>query len=113
MKNRNSRQRGTVMVEYALLLAGILVVGAAATSLLGHKTADLIGTAAVIMPGAHEDGNGPIVAGRAIETTSAEDGPITLDVQAISDATATARLATNLGMNAEALEALIVEPGEE
>ena len=36
--------------------------------MFGHKVADLIGTVAAILPGAHNDDNAPIMAGHLIET---------------------------------------------
>lgn len=112
-KNQKTRrQRGTVMVEYGLLLAGILVVGAAAVSILGHKTNDLIATAATILPGAHEDDNAPIASGKIIETGPVgPDGSLAIDADAILDATETSRLGTNTGIGDD-IEDLVVEVGD-
>ena len=60
---------GSALVEYGLLIAGVALVGAAAVSIFGHKTNDLIATTAAVLPGAHEDDNGPIVSGKVLETT--------------------------------------------
>jgi pilus assembly protein Flp/PilA len=61
-------RKGQGLVEYALLLVGIAMISVAAISELGHKTSDLMGTAAVIMPGAHVDDNATISSGHLIET---------------------------------------------
>jgi pilus assembly protein Flp/PilA len=61
-------RKGQGLVEYALLLVGIAVVSLAAISELGHKTSDLMGTAAVLLPGAHVDDNNTIASGHLIET---------------------------------------------
>ena len=106
---KNRRQRGTVFVEYGVLLASILVVGAAAVSLLGHKTSDMIGTAATILPGAHADDNGPIISGKAIETTIS-DGAIVLDIDAMTTPEVE-RLGPNLGL--DNLTELILEAEED
>lgn len=106
-------RRGAVLVEYGLVVAGVALVAVAAISVFGHKTNDLIATAAVILPCAHGDDNGPIVSGKLIETTGAADGPITVDLAAINDGTDTSRLASNFGFTDTDLEALVVEVGEE
>ena len=62
-------RKGAALVEYSLLVAGIALIGAAAVSTFGHKTSDMIGAVAAIMPGAHTDDNNPIVSGKIIETT--------------------------------------------
>ena len=46
-------KRGAALAEYSLLVAGIMLVGAAGTSLFGHKTADMMGATAAVLPGAH------------------------------------------------------------
>lgn len=106
-------RRGAVLVEYGLVVAGVALVAVAAISVFGHKTNDLIATSAAILPGAHADDNGPIVSGKIVETTGAADGPISVDLAGIGDATDTSRLATNYGFSEEDLEALVVEVGEE
>lgn len=68
------RKKGQAAVEYAVLLVAILIVSIAAISLLGHKTADLWATAAVIIPGGHAGDNGPIFSGELIEITDAVAG---------------------------------------
>ena len=67
-------RRGAAMVEYGLLVAGIALMTAAGTSILGHKAADLVGTMAAVLPGAHGDDNNPIVSGKLIETTDTVPG---------------------------------------
>ncbi len=62
-------RKGQAMVEYALLVVCIAVVGAVATSMLGHKTADTLAIAAAIMPGAHTDDNNPIQTSQVMPTT--------------------------------------------
>jgi Flp pilus assembly pilin Flp len=103
-------KKGAALVEYFLIVAGVALMGAAAVSTFGHKTSDLVALSAAVLPGAHADDNGPIVSGRIIETTSAEDGNIALDLEAIVDATATARLGSNSGLDVDQLALLVVEP---
>jgi len=70
---KNDRRRGQGLVEYALIVCGVALICAAAVSILGHKTSDLIGAMAMILPGAHSDDNGSIVSGKLINTTAAGD----------------------------------------
>jgi len=62
------RRKGAALVEYALLVAGVALIGAAAVSVFGHKASDMIGATAAVLPGAHSDDNGPMVSGKLIET---------------------------------------------
>jgi pilus assembly protein Flp/PilA len=108
---RLRNQAGAALVEYSLLVAGVALVGAAAVSLFGHKTTDLMAATAAILPGAHDEDNGPIVSGRIIETTEAEGGaPIALDFVGIVANSETSRLGSNLGDPGGNIEALVVEP---
>jgi Flp pilus assembly pilin Flp len=67
-------RKGQGLVEYALLVCGIAVVSLAAISLVGHKTSDLMGTAATMLPGAHQGDNGPILSGHLMETDNNGQG---------------------------------------
>ena len=85
---------GAALVEYALIIAGVALIGAAAVSIFGNKVTDMLATAAAILPGAHADTNAPIVSGRIIETSpnapGFDDGNsatgIGLEVNAITQA---------------------------
>ena len=108
---RNKKGQG--LVEYGLIIAGVALICAASISVFGHKTSDLIAAAAAVIPGAHADDNGPLVSGKLIETTSAEDGNIALDVQTIAGNSATERLGNNVlgaGPAAANFGGLILEP---
>jgi pilus assembly protein Flp/PilA len=107
---RLRNQAGAALVEYSLLVAGVALVGAAAVSMFGHKTTDLMAATAAILPGAHDEDNGPIVSGQIIETTDADDGPIALDFASIAANVNTSRLGNNLGDPVGAIETLVVEP---
>src|SRR3954454_5671900 len=48
-------KKGQGLVEYGLLIAGVALISAAAVSLFGHKTSDMIGAVAAVLPGAHQD----------------------------------------------------------
>jgi hypothetical protein len=70
VRNRKGlrNRKGQGLVEYALIIAGVALIGIVGITMFGHKVADLIGTVAYILPGAHTDDNNPIVAGHLIET---------------------------------------------
>lgn len=100
MLRRLSRDRkGQAMVEYAMLVAGIALVCAAAVSVLGSKTAGMLAATAAILPGAAGNTNGSIAAGALIETTpaSASGTPgITLAVATILGNSTQPRLGNNI-----------------
>ena len=84
LKPQNQKRRGAVLVEYALLIAGVALISAAAVSLFGHKTSDLIATVAAVLPGAHVDDNAPVMSGHLIETGPVgTGGSEALDITAI------------------------------
>jgi len=72
-------RKGAAFVEYALLVGGIALVAAGAISTFGHKATDILGTMAVIIPGAHVDDNNPITSGKLIETALQANGGIGVD----------------------------------
>ena len=49
---RNNKGQG--LVEYGVIIAGVVLVSAAAISLVGHKTADLIGVVAAMTESAEQ-----------------------------------------------------------
>jgi len=78
--SKSNRKRGAALVEYGLLVAGVALTTAAAVSILGHKTNDLIGTIAGALPSSNSEDVGPILGGRAIATTDGSNGePIGID----------------------------------
>jgi Flp pilus assembly pilin Flp len=109
-------ETGAALVEYALIIAGVALIGAAAVSVFGNKVTDLLATAAAILPGAHADTNAPIVSGRIIETSPNAQGfddgnsatGIGLDVNAITQANGQRRLGDNVGGDGS-LSSLVLE----
>ena len=79
LKSPRKARTGQAMVEYALLVVCIAVVGAVATSMLGAKTRDTLAVAAAIMPGAHPDDNAPIADASVIPHKVDANGNIVLD----------------------------------
>ena len=98
-------EKGAALVEYALIIAGVALIAAATISIFGHKTNDMLATATAVLPGAHAEDNAPIVSGKVIETSPNAPGldqgssanGIGLDVNAITQANGTSRLANDVG----------------
>jgi Flp pilus assembly pilin Flp len=101
-------RKGAALVEYALLVAGISLISLVAVATLGHKTQNLIGSVATILPGAHADDNGSLAAGRLVETKLDANKNVVLDVDTIVANGGTKRLGNNLGVN---LDGLLVDTG--
>ncbi|WP_286763473.1 MULTISPECIES: Flp family type IVb pilin [Rhodopirellula] len=98
MRKFLNNKKGQGLVEYGLIIAGVALICAAAISVFGHKTSDLIGATAAILPGAHDDDNGPITSGKLIETTT--DGTTgAIEVDAATIATGGERLGQNVGLD--------------
>ena len=98
------------MVEYGLLVAGVALMSAVGVAILGHKTNDLISTIAVILPGAHEDDNGPLQSAKVVETKfDTTSNRVVLDTTKITGGNNTSRLGNNLGM-ANLGDTLVLEP---
>ncbi len=78
------------------------LICAAAVSLFGHKTSQLISAITAVLPGAHQSDNAPIAQGELIETTmvansnAAGGQAIALDLNTIAGASNTPRLADNV-----------------
>jgi pilus assembly protein Flp/PilA len=111
-------KQGAALVEYALIVAGVALIGAVAVSMFGHKVTDMLATSAAVLPGAHADDNAPIVSGKTIETSPNAQGTdqggnaqtgIGLDITAITTANGKARLATGVGGDGS-LSSLVLEP---
>ena len=116
MRNLFRNKKGQGLVEYGLIIAGVALVSAAAVSIFGHKTSDLISAVATVLPGAHNDDNGPIVSGALIETAADADGALSLDAAGIVANSGTDRLGGNLGVGdgtGDGFGGLILEAGDE
>ena len=98
------------MVEYALMIAGVALIATVGITMFGHKVADLIGTVAAILPGAHPDDNAPIVAGHLIETdNNGPGGSIEINPNLIKAADGTNRLNNNLLGNGGTTDSPLVQ----
>ena len=107
-----SNKKGQGLVEYGLIIAGVALICAAAVSVFGHKTSDLISAVATVLPGAHGDDNAPMTSGKLIETTPGAVGaPIELDAVTIAGNAGDPRLGTNVGLDTPVnFGGLILEP---
>ena len=88
--------QGSALVEYGLLIAGVALVSAAAVSVFGCKTGDIISATATVLPGAHDDDNGPIVSTKLIEVTRDPNNGDAILLDPAAAATETPRLGNNL-----------------
>ncbi len=114
MRNFFSNKKGQGLVEYGLIIAGVALVCAAAISVFGHKTADLVAATAAVLPGAHVDDNGPIVTAKLIETSQNADSEINLGVSDIVGAKGTARMGVNFGLTTPGdFGGLVIEANED
>ena len=110
-KNLLRSRKGAAMVEYALLVAGVALIGAAAVSVMGNKTGDMFAAIATVLPGAQTEDNNTIQVGEIIETDLNAAGAITLQTEQMNDGAA--RLGENVGLSAASADdfgTLVVEP---
>ena len=116
LRRLSRNQAGAALVEYALIIAGVALIGAAAVSVFGNKVTDMLVTAAAILPGAHPEDNAPIVSGKIIETSPNTPGfdqgnsstGIGLDVNAITQGNGSSRLSDAVGGDGS-LSSLVLE----
>lgn len=78
-KQQSLRRRGSVLVEYALVVAGIVITAAVAVAVTGHKVQHILGVMAAILPGAHADDNQPVSHSEPIPFTNDGNGKLILD----------------------------------
>jgi len=114
MRKFFSNKKGQGLVEYGLIIAGVALICAAAVSVFGHKTSDLIAAVAAVLPGAHADDNAAITSGKLIETTAGAVGaPIELDAATIVANTGDSRLGNNVlggtGVTQDGFGGLVLE----
>ena len=106
-KSIEQKRKGSVLVEYGLLIAGIVLVSVVGIAVLGHKVADQFSLMAVIMPGAHADDNHPIAAANTLPFTADADGALVLDSTKLVDSAGKDRLQFVIGAGAG--EKLIID----
>ena len=113
-------KKGAALVEYALIVAGVALIGAVAVSIFGRKVTDMLATTAAVLPGAHAEDNAPIVSGKLIETSPNAPGSdqggnsqngIGLDVNAITQGSGKSRLSNSVGGDG-AVSSLVLEPSK-
>lgn len=103
-------RRGAALVEYALVIAGVALVAAAAVTIFGEKTNQLVSGVGAVLPGAHNEDNAAIVAGRLLEVRNSgtvgglePDGALILDGQGIRDRSGTRRFGNNIAIPIDVL----------
>jgi len=116
LRRLGKENKGAALVEYALIVAGVALIGAAAVSVFGNKVTDMLATVTAVIPGAHADDNHPIVSGKIIETSPNAQGfdngssatGIGLDVNAITQSNGQPRLGESVGADGQ-LSSLVLE----
>ena len=82
----NQKKRGAALVEYGLLIAGVALICAAAVAMFGHKTNDLLGTVAAVLPSSDAADTGAVNSGKVIRTVNDGNG-IGIDMNDIENST--------------------------
>ena len=111
--DRSRREGGAALVEYGLIVAGVTMVSLVAVAVFGGKVGGLIGSSAMLLPGAYTDQNAPVQVGQLIETRTEDangDGvkEIVMDASGIADQggglvgaePSTPRLGQSMGLDA-------------
>lgn len=111
--DRSRREGGAALAEYGLIVAGVTMVSLVAVAVFGSKVGGLIGSSAMLLPGAYTDQNAPVQVGQLIETRTEDangDGvkEIVMDASGIADQggglvgaePATPRLGQSMGLDA-------------
>ena len=86
-------RKGQGFTEYALLVAGIALVGVVSVAIIGQKTGELLAAVATVLPGNAPASNGPLQTGAIVEYQNAGGGPTILANQQ------TERTNSNLGFD--------------
>lgn len=81
VNNIRRGKRGSALVEYGLIVAGVALVGAVAVSVFGNKVGGIMGTVAGLLPGQTAGDSAPILVGEIINTQN-DGGVITIDAGA-------------------------------
>jgi len=76
ISRRLKSNRGAALVEYALIIAGVALIGAAAVSVFGKQVTSMLTTAAATLPGSHATSDSTTVSGVEISqrSTSVNEG---------------------------------------
>jgi Flp pilus assembly pilin Flp len=91
------KRKGSVFIEYALLIGAVTLIAILAFSVLGHKTNDIVATGAALLPGAHAEDDLTFVSGSLVEFTS-NNGDAEIDTSNIGNADSN-RLGDSIGVN--------------
>lgn len=94
----NIKRKGSVFIEYALLIGAVTLIAILAFSILGHKTNDIVATGAALLPGAHATDDVTFISGSLIEHTNNASGDAQIDTSNIGSANSF-RLGDNIGVD--------------
>ena len=67
------KSKGAAMVEYAVLIGAVTLIGILGISVLGNKVSDIIGTLAVILPGAQTTDDHKLHSAQLVEFSDGND----------------------------------------
>lgn len=109
-KLQSTTRKGQALVEYALLIAGIAIVGVVAIAVMGHKISDQFGMMAAILPGAHVDDNKPIQSSATLIPFDTAGTRITLDAANLVSAAGIDRTAGLLGAGGSGVAGELILP---
>jgi Flp pilus assembly pilin Flp len=107
-RNGKKSQKGAALVEYAVLIGAVTLIGLLGLSVLGHKTNDLTSSVAVLLPGAHADDNLFMRAGELVAFENDGADVAQVDITDIGDTTLS-RLGDAVGITSTDYETLLVD----
>lgn len=93
----SKKRKGSVFIEYALLIGAVTLIAILAFSVLGHKTNDIVATGAALLPGAHATDDVTFVSGSLVEFTNT-NGDAAISTANIGNANSL-RLGNNIGVD--------------
>jgi Flp pilus assembly pilin Flp len=112
VRRLRQHEAGAALVEYALIIAGVALIGAAAVWIFGNRVTGMLTTAAAHLPAVRSETNAPDVRGRIDETppnaSAFDDGNSAAVIGVDIDASRQPRLDENIGVNGS-LSSLVVE----
>jgi len=104
---QKKKAKGAAMVEYAVLIGAVTLIGILGLSVLGNKVSDIISTLAVILPGSQTSDDQKLHSAQLIEFTNGDDGSFKIDDSHIGSGD-TNRLGRNTGLESSGSDSAFV-----
>jgi len=105
--HKKKKRKGAAMVEYAVLIGAVTLIGILGLSVLGSKVSDIISTLAVILPGSQTADDLKLHRAQLIEFTGGDDGTFQIDSSRIGGGD-TNRIGRNTGLESSAQDSVFV-----